>query len=394
MAVRLLSVGIQEPLLRRVMPELDMIRGVAISSVLLLHGFYWPFSGLRFTRPAKLFMDATQPGWVGVNLFFVLSGFLITGILIDSKNSPHYYRRFYTRRALRILPPYYLILILLGVLRHAKLSYLGLSFVYLSNITVLFGVAEDYGPLWSLAVEEHFYIFWPAVVRYLTRTSLAIFAAGICIVTPAVRAWAFYHGQVGGLATYTWFVADGLASGGMLAILLRTSISRKHVTYVACLLVLLGLSVGIAGAPYGILTRTRLIGAALQHTVIDLVCSGVLLLVLLVGTSSYRRYVNGKVLRFLGYLSYGLYLVHLMVFRCYDAICPRFWPWLVPVDYRFGFVVLRFAIAASFSVLLAYLSRTNFEEKFLRLKSRHSPDQPEAESHPVDRNLVESGLHS
>jgi len=357
-----------------------MIRGVAISSVLLLHGFYWPFAGLRFTWPAKLFMEATQPGWVGVNLFFVLSGFLITGILIDSKNNPHYYRRFYIRRALRILPPYYLILILLGVLRQAKLSYLGLSFVYLSNVTVLFGVAEDYGPLWSLAVEEHFYIFWPAVVRYLTRTSLAVFATGICIVTPAVRAWAFHHGHVTGLASYTWFVADGLASGGILAILLRTSVTRKDVKLLAGFLVALALFLGIVGAPYGILTRTRLMGAALQHTIIDLLFSGVLLFVLLVGTSSYRKYVNGVVLRFLGYLSYGLYLVHLMLFRCYDAICHNLWPWLAPTDYRFGLVMLRFVIAGSISIFISYLSRKRFEERFLRFKSRLAPDGPQVES--------------
>ena len=94
--------GAYEPLLRSVMPELDTLRGMAILGVLFLHGFFWPYSGLHFGRLGTLWLNITQPGWLGVNLFFVLSGFLITGILIDSAAGPDYYRRFYTRRALRI----------------------------------------------------------------------------------------------------------------------------------------------------------------------------------------------------------------------------------------------------------------------------------------------------
>ena len=89
------------------MPELDTLRGVAVLGVLLLlllHAFYWRYAGLSFGPWARRFLAATQPGSTGVNLFFVFSGFLIMGILLDSKDKPHFYRRFYTRRALRILP--------------------------------------------------------------------------------------------------------------------------------------------------------------------------------------------------------------------------------------------------------------------------------------------------
>ena len=136
--------GVYAPLLRSVMPELDTLRGVAILGVLFLHGFFWPYSGLHFGRWGALWLNITQPGWLGVNLFFVLSGFLITGILIDSAVRPDYYRRFYTRRALRILPAYYLLLIILWLLGQARGAYVGLSFLYLANVPELFGVGQAY----------------------------------------------------------------------------------------------------------------------------------------------------------------------------------------------------------------------------------------------------------
>ena len=100
-------------------------------------------------------------GGVGVNLFFVLSGFLITGILVNSRSNPDYYRRFYTRRALRILPAFYATLLLLMLGGWIGWRFFLASILFLANSANLVGVAIQYGPLWSLAVEEHFYMFWP-----------------------------------------------------------------------------------------------------------------------------------------------------------------------------------------------------------------------------------------
>ena len=171
-----------ENLIRPVMPELDSLRGVAILLVLFFHGFDSPgIVWSRLTVPGRLFFTACLGGWTGVYLFFVLSGFLITGILLDSKPKPQYYRRFYIRRALRILPAFYLLLLLLivlprtGWLAHRRVGwpFVALSFLYLANVTNLFGVPGQYGALWSLAVEEHFYLVWPAVVRRLSRRAIA-----------------------------------------------------------------------------------------------------------------------------------------------------------------------------------------------------------------------------
>src|SRR5215467_16184886 len=98
------------------MPELDSIRGIAVLLVLFFHGFGFRYGLEGLSGLPKLFVAATLPGWIGVNLFFVLSGFLITGILLDAKSKPNYYKNFYTRRALRILPLYYAVLLFLAVL--------------------------------------------------------------------------------------------------------------------------------------------------------------------------------------------------------------------------------------------------------------------------------------
>lgn len=356
-----------EPLVRSVMPELDTIRGLAILGVLFLHGFEWQYGGLHFGPWAREFMMLTQPGWLGVNLFFVLSGFLITGILIDSKRTQHYYRRFYTRRALRILPAYYLLLAVLLISRSSSPAFVGLSFIYLANMTDLFGVASGYGVLWSLAVEEHFYLLWPAIVKNLTPKRLALVSLGIVVVTPLLRASGFILGY-GGLDWYTWFVADGLALGSLLAIALRTSISRTHVKLFCSILLGTALLALVFGRSFGITTRQRLLGASLQYSIINLFFAGMLLLFLLIGTSSHQRFVNRPLLRFFGYISYGLYLNHILFFHIYDAAARRFFPNLIPAHDRFDLVVLKFVIAGGTAVGAAYISRRYFEERFLRLK--------------------------
>jgi peptidoglycan/LPS O-acetylase OafA/YrhL len=372
------------PLLRPFMPELDTIRGIAVLAVMSLHAFYWQYSGLSFGPWSRRFLAATQPGWMGVNLFFVLSGFLITGILLDSKDKPYYYRRFYTRRALRILPAYYALLIVLLLLRMSSAAFVGLSFIYLANMTDFFGVVCDYGPLWSLAVEEHFYILWPAAVRKATVRSLALISAAIVVLTPVLRASSFALGHKDGLDWYTWFVPDGLALGALLAIALRSGISRNQVRTLCGILLASAAVLVLAGRPFGITTRNRLLGAGLQYTTINLACAAILLLFLLAGTSSAKRFVNFAPLRFLGYLSYGLYLNHLLAFRIYDWTLRRYFPALLPTSGHFALVLVKFAVAGGAAIAAAYLSRRYFEEQFLRLKDSLVPRPSTLEAKPLD----------
>jgi peptidoglycan/LPS O-acetylase OafA/YrhL len=360
----------QEPLIRAVMPELDSIRGLAILLVLFYHGFFWSYRLAGLSGISKVMMLITQPGWLGVNLFFVLSGFLITGILLNSKSRIDYYSRFYTRRALRILPLYFAILPVVALFHLASWPFLALSFFYLSNVAPLFGVAAGYGVLWSLAVEEQFYLVWPAVVRRVSDRALLISAAAVTLVIPVLRGISFHFGFVEGLVHYTWFVADGLAMGALLAVLLcKFPPNRACLGTSAGIAIVLSIIASVAAVPFGILTHTRLIGAAFQASAANLFFAGGLVLCLLTGTSRWKSIVRIKLLRFFGEISYGLYLIHVLLFDGYDALARSYWPGVVAHG-GLAAMWLRFVCVGGTAVCLACLSRRYFEERFLRLKDK------------------------
>lgn len=370
---------IQEKLIRSAMPELDTVRGLAVLLVLFFHGFGFQFASAPLPRLAHLFVVATMPGWVGVNLFFVLSGFLITGILLDSKNHRHYYRRFYVRRALRILPAYYALLLLLAVaprtgwLDHRQVSwqFVGLSFLYLSNVTTFFAVPMQYGALWSLAVEEHSYLVWPLVVRVTSRKSLAICALFVVLICPALRAIAFIRGDEYG-AGYTWLVADGLAIGSLLGLLSRGWLSDRRRMKFASICGMAGaVALLVLGAPFGILLNRTLLGGVLRSTALNIFFAGGLGSLLVIGSSNLKWMVQRPILQFFGRISYGLYLFHMLAFDFADhllGLLVRNAEQIVPNN--FPLICLRFTIAATLATTVAALSRKYFEERFLVLKER------------------------
>jgi peptidoglycan/LPS O-acetylase OafA/YrhL len=366
-----------DPIVRSEMPELDTIRGTAILMVLFYHGYFWSGGLKGLTGIEKAFVEITRPGWLGVNLFFVLSGFLITGILLDSKSAPHYFRRFYTRRALRILPAYYGILLVLLFYGLRPRSFLALSFFYLSNVTVLFGVKAAYPVLWSLAVEEHFYLLWPAVVHKLSSWAVERCALGIVCVVPLLRAGSFLLGWTDGLSAFTWLVADGLAMGAWLAATVRRpEFTRRQLVRISSAAMGLAISATFLGARFGILTREKLLGATFQETCGNLAFLGVLGFFLLIGTSESKSLVQRPVMSFFGYISYGLYLVHLLVFQIYDQLIKEL-PFQFPAQAgRFEFTTLRFVVCVAISTALAFLSRRYFEAPFLRMKNRFEVADP------------------
>jgi len=375
--LKITNVEVLEKLIRRSMPELDTVRGIAILLVVLFHGFV-RFGIAGLSGPPRFFVLATRAGWMGVNLFFVLSGFLITGILLDSRETPHYFRNFYIRRALRILPAYYLLLLVLlivpqiGIHRAVSLEFIGLSFVYLSNVTALFGVPMQYRPLWSLAVEEHFYLLWPTVVRFVSQRGLSYLATAIFFGCPLLRALAFrwnypYEEH------YTWFVADGLAAGAILALRCREpGTERKTIKRFSLFCVSSAVLLILLGAPFGILRSNRLMGASLRVTVLNLFFTGVLGAILLIGTSRWRWLVRRPILQFFGEISYGLYLFHMLVFDLLNRAAFHYFPRYSASLMRghFGMMFIHFTIAAAVAVAVAFLSRYTIEATFLGLKSR------------------------
>jgi peptidoglycan/LPS O-acetylase OafA/YrhL len=367
-----------EPLLRPVMLELDSIRGIAILAVLFYHGLFWGIDLSSFSRTARLVLTGVWVGRLGVNLFFVLSGFLITGLLLDSKERSDYYSRFYKRRALRILPAYLLTIALLVLVSHTPWKFIVLSLLYLSNLTPLFGVPIAYPVLWSLAVEEHFYFVWPWVVRWLKVKHLAICCLLLVVMSPVSRAVSFLLTRTDGYVSfvcneYTWNSIDGLACGALLAIWLRSSRpSRQKLLRVLSIICVVAVVVWIAGIPWGIWNRQRLLGAAMQVVPWHLFFVSFLGCSLLIGTSRWKGIVQWEPLRFFGEISYGLYLYHLLIFNWIDYLARRkSISWLGTRSV--STLLARFVLASTIAIVISFASRRLFENRFLKLKSGVNP---------------------
>src|ERR1700744_1272136 len=210
--------------LTRHMPGLDLLRGLAILVVILFHGFYYVAPNFPWhNRLAATLFHLTSVGWTGVNLFFTLSGFLITGNLIESEENPNYYSRFYIRRALRILPAYFLVLILLGLTRTASLSYLLVCVLFLANWPklLLHGSFLLYPVLWSLAVEEQFYAVWPWLYRQLRKKGLLVLCIAMMVFCPVLRGVTIGLSKAD-IFSKTFMIGDNLAIGAAIAILCRS----------------------------------------------------------------------------------------------------------------------------------------------------------------------------
>ena len=206
---------------------LDGLRGFAVLAVVAFHAMFLDVGLLGGARPAPTDVYPTLAllGWCGVDVFFVLSGFLITGILLRSKGAPGYFRNFYARRALRIFPLYYLVVgLLLFVLDRPattgaeKASYL----LYYQNVRYALVGEGTLDPArlitWSLAIEEQFYLVWPTVVWLCSRRALVGVCIAVVVGAIALRLWLL----AGGLHT-THFLTpcrlDTLAVGALLALL-------------------------------------------------------------------------------------------------------------------------------------------------------------------------------
>jgi peptidoglycan/LPS O-acetylase OafA/YrhL len=374
-----------EPLLRPHMPELDTIRGLAVLGVLIYHGLCWARDFSLYTPWQRVVLKLASPGQYGVNLFFVLSGFLITGILLDSRQRPDYYQRFYFRRALRILPAYYATLLLLVVFGITSRGFLYMSLLYSSNLSMLFGIALSYPVLWSLAVEEHFYFLWPATTKNFSNRQLEWIAGFLLLFSPAMRLLchqSVFDGMMptSGCSYYTWNTADGLALGALIALLVRKwNQDRRMLRNFSVGLIVVGFAIALAGLPFGIVSRMTPVGEALQWVPWNLWCGGLLGIFLLVGSGPGKKWVAPKVLIFFGQISYGLYLYHLFVFQLYHWIAKRT-GFETRLDLSLWARTWCYMLFAGLSAIaVAYLSRKYFEEPFLRLKDRWTPKQVKQE---------------
>lgn len=374
------------PLSARHIPALDGVRGIAVLIVMVLHfAVMAPASGLE-----SAILAAVGIGWAGVDLFFVLSGFLITGILIDARDGEGYFRNFYMRRALRIFPLYYLFLAIifwvLPLLTGAERDPLGPQLwmlSYLGNFLFSFGgweaVPGHTTHLWSLAIEEQFYLIWPFVVFHSSRKALV----RVCLGAISA-AWFFRLGMHlvvdTGIPGYALLPArmDALALGGLLSIAVRTEgwaeklgpLLRPGVLIGGGLLLanaLLGVVLNPQEGPFNPLQlHTQLLG----YPAVDLLSVCLVAYAVLPGRGGASPLLTNPSLQRLGKYSYALYLLHiplrnLVVNRIFPGgALPTLWGSQIPAQ------LILIVLAVGLTYLVSLASWNLFERHFLRLK-RH-----------------------
>jgi peptidoglycan/LPS O-acetylase OafA/YrhL len=365
------------------LPALDGVRGIAILWV-MLHNLSLMEIGAGSGPLMHLLIDGIDAGWAGVTLFFALSGFLITGILLDSREAPGYYRNFYVRRVLRIFPLYYGVLfvafVLIPLLVHPVPLHVAEDrpeqiwlWTYLSNWGLPYGIADYTFPhFWSLAVEEQFYLLWPLLVRSRGPRAVLRLAAVLAAASLLVRAAMAVAGAPPE-ALYAFSVTrmDALALGGAAAAVLRMPAWRAWVAARAGLL--LGVAVGLFMAGFlgfHALRRLDPMTQTVGYTLLA-VCFSLLVLALAAAdaTGKQRWWAQGwriAPLRVLAKYSYGMYIFHKILGDVWGK------PWMR----SHGDAVLRslpanllyFALGVLATLGIAMLSYHLVEKRFLQLK--------------------------
>ncbi|MCA8973664.1 MAG: acyltransferase [Planctomycetes bacterium] len=361
--------------------SLDGVRGLAILLVIVFHSLR-PEVFRASVAPGpidSIYIAFASFGWFGVDLFFVLSGYLITGILRRSRDGEHYFRNFYARRALRIFPLYYaVIVLLLFVLPRPsstgweKVSYL----TYWANLWLSVHPGSGHidqarGITWSLAIEEQLYLIWPAVVFFASRRVLPWICIGLAIGAVVVRTAMLQAGAD------SWMVyvltpcrLDALLLGALL------SMWRPPQALARVMLVV------TVGALVAIVRRdghAMATGAGMQlygYTCNVLLAASILLLA--TGDGVVARLFGTRALTVFGKYSYAMYLLHILVI---EQLAPRLlsqdaiWQpgsWIVATGTYWPTIVV-FTIVATAGTLAAAIGTWHLLEKHFLRQKRHFP---------------------
>jgi peptidoglycan/LPS O-acetylase OafA/YrhL len=357
-------------------PVLDGIRGLAILGVLFYH--FWGVADARYTALpgiARRLFSVAIIGAKGVDLFFVLSGFLITGILLRTKGSNHYFKNFYIRRSLRIFPLYYLTVIgclvvgtvasIPGYQWRSMIWY----FFYLHNVRDTFWQPPIGGPgwFWSLAVEEHFYLFWPLIVLLLRRRHLVYFSLFLMILAPAVRAIFVARGMI---LFFTLCRMDALAAGALLAILFtEPAYWQQAVIWTRRLVLPVGIPAFISSF-WLTGSQNHPIAQTLKFSLFALLCAFVLVLSLSGGKANpIPAICRMKWLRSIGKTSYSMYLLHpFIVVPLVGVLYSAEWS---PVRGKLWLdLVLDLALFLALTILVSRITWVAIEHPFINLKHR------------------------
>ncbi len=329
------------------------MRGLAILAVVLYH--------CNPRLKGTWIYGASLWGWAGVILFFVLSGFLITSILLTTRDKPRYFHNFHARRALRIWPVY---LLLLAVVYLNAPWFIGPSvgeairtapwLAYLFCVQNLFHLTlpPALGPTWALAIEEQYYFVWAPLVRWLRRPwMLGGVLAGTLVASPLLR-----HANLHWITpTHTLIHLDGIAWGSLLAIALHTLPLNRRTW----------LSMGVGGSVLGFLAAGTITGGTAYLDSALAVGFAGMVLALIASTGARNplyAILRGGPAAFYGRISYGLYMMHISVFiyiGWFDVAMDRY-----GVAGNLAVVAMRLAVSTLVAAALWY----GFESQILKLK--------------------------
>lgn len=364
-------------------PALDGIRGLAVLWV-IAHNTT-DLLGAPRSGPFHLLALVTNTGWIGVQLFFALSGFLITRNLLDTQGATNYYSGFYARRTLRILPLYFLMLLLLLVVLPAMMTVPARLqstvdhqlwlWLFVSNWAPV-NVCDFYGfgHFWSLAIEEQFYLFWPLLVHRARPKPLLFACVLIALIAFVTRSVAALGGmQPEPIYDNTFFRMDALALGSAGAALLRipewSRLLRQRLVPIglgACALFLVGIAATRAYDPH------LLSGETIGYSILALTAALLVTAVALLGRErvALTWALAWRPLRSFGKYSYAMYVIHVPIHKLIGT------PLLAPIGGQRAMpdrVALYALAVVSASYLLARVSYYTFEKRWVDMKRRFAP---------------------
>ena len=363
-------------------PALDGLRGLAILMVVFHHFYFWGWhSRLWEDTPwiSAFMLKLTFLSAHGVDLFLVLSGFLIAGILLDSKGRDRYYGRYYLHRAVRILPLYYgclalvfLVVPFLGNQRFSPFSEQGYYWLFLGNLKPAITVPGlEVAHFWSVAVQVQFYLAFPLLVYLLPRRALKGLLVAVVAATPFIRL-ALGMAKVPAFAFLFPAVADQLAAGCLVAVWIREEGSRLQLRDWSWRAAFVVVPVFLAV----MFLPRRWHGVwfdPVSHSAVTLFYGLVLMAVLTAPDMlPLNRVLNVRFLGIIGKYSYGMYAFHYLLLPPFVVLASR-WGFGVEAPHK-GIAFLIFAAVGFLGTfVLAWLSWHLYEKHFLKLKLKDLP---------------------